>query len=484
MRMTRRALCVSGALAASVPAIGRALAALTADSAVPPSESDIHKLIADRVDTLAGPEDGIGIVVGMVEPRGRRIVSYGHFDHGDPRAVVGNTIFEIGSITKIFTALLLADFVQKHEVDLFDPASKYLPADLKLPERAGKSITLLDLATHTSGLPFMPPLPDSSAIGAANYSAKDLYGYLANFSLPYDTGTRWDYSNIGYWLLSEVLAARGGAEYGSLLLKRIINPLGMTNTALVASSAMKAKFAIGHYASMQPADSFLSLPGYAIMPAAGGLLSSVDDLLTIPSIALGHRTSPLAMLIANCLSPRRPTATKGIEQALGWTVAEDSAGQLIFRDGGTYGHASAMIWDPAIRVGVVVLSNHVQSVSDLAHHLLRPNDPLDRPTAIRHIEISLDPITLNGYEGRYEVADEGVFELKLEGKFLFFQAPADWGLPRLRLHAQSKLDFYANELPLLVTVQLGNDGSATALSITPPRGQRAMQARKVISDTH
>jgi serine-type D-Ala-D-Ala carboxypeptidase/endopeptidase len=202
-------------------------------------------------------------------------------------------------------------------------------------------------------------------------------------------------------------------------------------------------------------------------------------LLSIPSIALGFRTSPLAVLIANCLSPRRPTPTKGIEQALGWTVMEDNAGQTVFRDGGTLGHASAMIWDPAKRVGVVVLSNHVQSVSDLARHMLRPNDPLDQPTAIRHTEIFLDLTTLKGYEGRYEVEDEGVFELKLEGKFLTFQAPSDWGLPKLRLHAESERDFFANELPLLVTVQLGNDGRATALSITPPRGQRAMQARKV-----
>lgn len=270
--MTRRAVCVSGALAVSIPAVARALAALTANSAVPPSASGIHKLIAERVDTLAGPDDGIGIVVGIVGPRGRKtIVSYGHFNQGDPRAVSGGTIFEIGSITKIFTALLLADFVKKHEVNLLDPASEYLSADLKLPERGGKSITLLDLATHTSGLPFMPPLSDSSATGAAKYSAKDLYRYLANYRLPYDIGTRWDYSNLGYWLLGEVLAARGDADYEALLLKRIINPLGVTNTAFVASSAMKTKFATGHYASMQPADSFLSLPGYAIMPAAGGL---------------------------------------------------------------------------------------------------------------------------------------------------------------------------------------------------------------------
>jgi D-alanyl-D-alanine-carboxypeptidase/D-alanyl-D-alanine-endopeptidase len=477
MRITRRDLCVSGALAVSVPALARALAALVSDSEVPPSETDIRTLITKRVDTLAGPTDGIGIVVGIVEPRGRKIVSCGHLNQGDPRTMDGSTIFEIGSITKIFTALLLADFVQKHEVKLSDPACKYLPAKVKLPERGGNSITLLDLITHTSGLPFMPPLPDSSA---AKYSAKDIYAYLANFGLPYDIGTQWDYSNLGYWLLSEVLAARGGADYEHLLFKRIIVPLGIMNTRFVASSAMKEKFAIGHYASMQPAESFLSLPGYAIMPAAGGLLSSVDDLLTIPAIALGYRSSPLAALVASCLGTRRPTPTKGSEQALGWTVLQDTAGQLVFRDGGTYGHASAMIWDPGKRIGVVVLSNHVQSVSDLAHHLLRPSFPLAQPTAIRHKEISLDLATLKGYEGRYEVEDEGVFELVLEGKLLTVKAPPDWGLPKLRLHAENKLDFFANELPLLVTIQLGSDGRATGLMITPPRGQHAMQARKAM----
>ena len=477
MQLTRRALCVSGALAVSVPAIARALAALTAESAAPPSETDIHKLIAERVDTLAGPEDGIGIVVGIVEPRGRRVVSYGHFNQGDPRAVDGSTIFEIGSVTKIFTALLLADFVQKREVKLTDPASNYLPADVRLPEHGGKSITLLDLATHTSGLPFMPALPDSSAV---KYSAADIYAYLAKFNLQYDIGTQWDYSNLGYWLLGEVLAARAGVDYKRLLLKRVIFPFKMTNTGFVPSVAMKAKSAIGHYASMQPADSFASLPGYSIMPAAGGLLSSVDELLTIPAVALGYRYSPLAALVASCLVPRRPTATKGSEQGLGWTVVRDTSGQLVFRDGGTFGHASAMIWDPDKRVGVVVLSNHVQSVSDLAHHLLRPSYPLDRPTAIRHKEIVLDLATLRSYEGRYEVEDEGIFELQLEGKYLTIIAPSDWGLPKLRLHAESKLDFFANELPLLVTVQLGNDGRAMALVITPPRGQHAIRARRMI----
>jgi D-alanyl-D-alanine-carboxypeptidase/D-alanyl-D-alanine-endopeptidase len=477
--MTRRALCASAALAVSIPAFARALAALAEDAVEPLSRTHIHNLIARRLDALAGPDDGIGIVVGMIGPQGRSLVSVGHFNQGDRRAVDGSTVFEIGSVTKIFTALLLAEFVRRGEVSLSDPAAKYLPASIKIPERAGKEITLLDLATHTSGLPFMPPLPDSSAVAANAYSRADLYGFLANFTLTQDIGTQWDYSNFGYWLIGEVLAARGGSDYEQLLMKRVIIPLGMRSTAFAASSPMKARLAIGHYASSQPADSMLSFPGYSLMAAAGGLLSTVDDLLTIPSIALGYRSSPFAVLIANTLSSRRATPTKGVEQALGWTVLEDREGRLIFRDGGTFGYASDVIWDPMKRIGVVVLSNHVQSVSDIARHLVRPDFPLDKPPVTRHTEVPLDLATLGSYAGKYENADEGIFELRLDGNFLTLLAPSEWGLPALRLHAESALNFFANELPVLVTIQMGNDGRAAGMVVTPPRGQHKVQAHKV-----
>lgn len=324
----------------------------------------------------------------------------------------------------------------------------------------------------------MPPLPDSTDPAAKEYSRADLYGFLANFALTQEIGTQWDYSNIGYWLIGEVLAARGGTDYEHLLMKHVIIPLGMRNTAFAAAPSMKANLAIGHYASSQPANSILSFPGYSLMAAAGGLLSTVDDLLTIPSIALGYRRSRFAAVIATCLSSRRPTATGGVEQALGLTVIEDDKGRLIFRDGGTFGYSSALIWDPVKRVGIVVLSNHVQSVADIARHLARPAFPLDTPTVARHKEVPLDLGTLGSYAGKYENADEGIFELRLDGGLLTFLAPSDWGLPALRLHAESALNFFANELPVLVTIQVGNDGQAVGIVVSPPRGQHTVRARK------
>ena len=114
---------------------------------------EIREILVKRIDQQ---KQAIGIVVGVIEPDGRRVVAYGNLANGDPRTLDGDTIFEIGSVTKVFTSLLLADMVNRKEVALDDPAAKYLPENVRMPERNGKSITLLDLSTHRSGL---PPLP-------------------------------------------------------------------------------------------------------------------------------------------------------------------------------------------------------------------------------------------------------------------------------------------------------------------------------------
>src|SRR5580704_15867884 len=118
-----------------------------------PSTDEIREILVKRIDQQ---KQAVGIVVGVIEPDGRRVVAYGILANGDPHTLDGDTIFEIGSISKIFTSLLLADMVNRKEVALDDPAASYLPGHVRMPERSGKSITLLDLSTHTSGLPPMP----------------------------------------------------------------------------------------------------------------------------------------------------------------------------------------------------------------------------------------------------------------------------------------------------------------------------------------
>ena len=270
-----------------------------------PSDVEIRKILAERVGEN---EKAVGIVVGIIDPQGRRIISYGQRSAGDARPLDGDTVFEIASVTKVFTALLLADMVEKKEVTLSDPPSKYLTAAaIKLPERNGHLITLLDLATHTSGLPFMPAdAPPFNDPAAAKYSTGDLKRYLASYQLTRDIGSEWDYSNIGYWILSEALSARAGKDIEDLIRSRVLTPLKMTDTDFELSPKMKSNLAPGHDSALQPAPAASTIPIYSIMPAGGGLYSTANNLLTFLSQCMGYEPSPLAPAMNVALSNRRP----------------------------------------------------------------------------------------------------------------------------------------------------------------------------------
>ena len=445
-----------------------------------PSDDEIRKILAER---LGENEKDVGIVVGVIDPQGRRIISYGQRNAGGARPLDGDTVFEIASVTKVFTALLLADMVEKNEVALSDPASKYLTAvAIKLPERNGHLITLLDLATHTSGLPFMPAnAPPFNDPAAAKYSTGDLKRYLASYQLTRDIGSDWDYSNIGYWILSEALSARAGKDIEDLIRSRVLAPLKMTDTDFELSPKMKSNLAPGHDSALQPAPAASTIPIYSIMPAGGGLYSTANDLLTFLSQCMGYEPSPLAPAMNVALGNRRPVQP-GNEQALGWNVYGNGDDQVIFRDGSSFGYASVMAYDPKARVGVVVLTNQVGDVGELARHLLRPDFPLAKPANTKHIEITLDPKFLDSYVGRYEAKGEGIFTIARENDFLTIEAPADWGLPKLRIRPESQRDFFATELPLRVTFQTGSDGKVRSLTIYPPRGQKGVPANKLAVD--
>ena len=192
-------------------------------------DADIRHMLAERI---AARQD-VGIVVELIDPKGRRVIAQGSFTHDDPRPVDGDTLFEIGSVTKVFTTLLLADMVRRGEVTLDDPVAKFLPPDVTVPER-GRAITLQDLATHTSGLPRLP----------TNFAPRDFTNPYADYSvaaLPVPVRPRADarrrraileYSNLGVGLLGHVLARRAGVDYEALVVARIAKPLGLMSTRM------------------------------------------------------------------------------------------------------------------------------------------------------------------------------------------------------------------------------------------------------------
>jgi len=280
-----------------------------------PSDSEIRSILVQRIDDQ---KQSVGIVVGVIGPAGRRVVAYGEREKGDPRKLDGDTIFEIGSVSKVFTSLLLSDMARHGEVALTDPVQKYLPPEVTMPTRGGREITLQDLATQTSGLPRLPSnlAPRDPADPYADYTVAQLYQFLSTYTLTRDIGAKYEYSNLGGGLLGHVLARRAGTTYEDLLISRISKPLGMNSTVVTVPAAMKSRFAAGHDAQLHKVP-YWNLP---TLTGAGAIRSTANDLLTFLAVNLGYQPSPLAPSMAAMLVGRRPTGMPGLEIALGWHI--------------------------------------------------------------------------------------------------------------------------------------------------------------------
>jgi D-alanyl-D-alanine-carboxypeptidase/D-alanyl-D-alanine-endopeptidase len=431
------------------------------------STDEIREILARRVDQQ---KQAVGIVAGVIEPNGRRVVAYGNLAKGDPRTLGGDTIFEIGSVSKVFTSLVLADMVHRKEVTLDDPAAKYLPEHVKLPERSGKSITLLDLSTHTSGLPSLPSnlkLKDA-ANPYAGYSVDDLYQFLSSYALPRDPGSEFEYSNLGAGLLGHLLAYRAGTDYESLIRVRITEPLNMRDTGITLSSSMKQRMATGHNGMLAPIANW-DLPALA---GAGALRSSANDMLTFLEAFLGYKESPLAPAMKAMLEVRRPSGKTKFEViGLAWNILGESA----WHSGGTGGFRSFVGYDPKARTGVVVLSNAStpSGVDDIGGHIWNPKVPLANPEPPKpRTEIHIDPTLLDNYTGRYQLAPNRILEITRDGDRLFAQGSAQAIVgPKFEMFAESEKNFFVKVTGSQITFETGPEGRATSLTMHRAGGE-------------
>jgi serine-type D-Ala-D-Ala carboxypeptidase/endopeptidase len=441
-----------------------------------PGTDEIREILVKRIDQQ---KQAVGIVVGVIEPKGRRVVAYGKLAIGDPRLLDGDTIFEIGSISKVFTSLVLADMVSRMEVNLDDPAAKYLPENVKMPERSGKSITLLDLATHRSGLPSLPSnfkLKDPYN-PYADYSVDDLYEFLSGYTLPRDPGSEFEYSNLGGGLLGHLLAYRAGTDYESLIGIRITQPLSMPDTRITLSSGMKQRMATGHTATLAPIVKLgILLPTLA---GAGALRSSANDMLTFLEAFLGYKESTLAPAMKAMLEVRRPVGQA--QMGLAWFLNSADGKEIVWHNGATTGFRSFIGYDAKERIGVVVLSN-AGGVDDIGLHLLNPRVPLANPEALQppkqRTEIHIDPKLLDNYTGRYQVTPVLILEITRDGDRLFAQGFVQaTALPKFELFAESEKNFFARVSDQQIAFEAGPEGRSTSLILR--RAGRDMPAARL-----
>jgi D-alanyl-D-alanine-carboxypeptidase/D-alanyl-D-alanine-endopeptidase len=313
-----------------------------------------------------------GIVVGAVAPCGREVYAYGKADLAGNQAVDENSVFEIGSIGKIFTAVLLADMVARGEVSLDDPIERYLPENVAVPTYKGESITLADLATHTSGLPLIPEnlAPADEYNPYADYTVQQMYDALAQIRLTHDIGAQYEYSNFGWGVLGHILSLRSGMTYEELVATRITNELGMPDTRETLTPEMQDHLAAG-YRFGEP----MPLWDNPTLAGAGALRSTVSDLLTLLAANLGLKPSRLYEPMQAAQEPHfvvSPTWKIG----LGWEIRTYGNLQIIEKRGATGGYWSFVGLSKDKQTGVVVLTNTFHNI-DLIGLGLLTNQPAD-----------------------------------------------------------------------------------------------------------
>lgn len=402
-----------------------------------------------------------GIVVGLVNAAGECFLASGATSPGGNALPGPDTVFEIGSITKVFTSLVLADMVVKGEVSLDDPVAKLLPATVKMPSRGGREITLRDLSNQVSGLPRMPWNFKPADMGNpyVDYGPTQLYAFLGGYKLGRDIGAKYEYSNIGVGLLGQALALKAGLGYEEMVRRRVLEPLGMTDTAITLTASMKQRMAEGSNEALKPVANW----DFDALAGAGALRSTALDMLKFLTAAMGTRPTPLRAAFDLMLEKKLPTGTPDLEIAMGWHVWTKYGATIVWHNGGTGGFRSWAGFDPAKKTAVVVLCNTSFGVDDLGLHALVADWPAGRLKAPdARPETAVDEKTLETYVGEYEIAPDVRLTVTKTGAKLFLRRA---GQPMYEMGAWSPTEFFLRGADVRITFVKDAAGAVTGLSL-------------------
>ncbi len=275
------------------------------------------------------------------------------------------TIFQIGSVTKVFTALLLADMAERGEVKLSDPAAAYLPGGDGPAATGSGTATLADLATHTSGLPRLPRCLIWSALLSprdpyARYSAAQFVRATRRSLRTASRGNPHAYSNYGFGALGYLLGQAAGSSYETLVTERICGPLGLRDTTFGVPAACRDRMAQGYQRGRAVPEWHLGA-----FTAAAGLYSTATDMARLlracltaaaaPAPAPAPPPMPLAGAIRVTLAPRQPSTAGKI--GLAWHHSRPGGYRVIWHNGMTGGFSAMIAFDPLRNLGVAALAN-------------------------------------------------------------------------------------------------------------------------------
>ncbi len=390
------------------------------------------------------------VVIGFVRGEQSGVYSFGSLQ--DSEKPDADTLFEIGSITKTFTGLLLADAVISNQVSAETPVSELMPG-MKFPALDGKVITLGNLATQHSGLPRLPAnlRPADGTNPYADYHAPQLKEFLEGLSLSRAPGGRYEYSNLGYGLLGLALARRADTTYGKLMVDRVLTPLGMQDTGVHLQGEHGKRIAAGHDQTGKVTGNW----DFDVLAGAGALKSSGADMLRYLKANMGLTETALLPAMQMAHKPRAKVGA-GTDIGFGWMTHTAGARKVIWHNGMTGGYASFIGFTDDGAQGVVILTNTAKSVDDLGFAALLP----DAKLAPARKALEMSPEALDDYVGNYRLAPKFVLAIFREGGQLFARATGQNPFP---IFPSAANEFFARAIDAQITFSRDADGIVDAL---------------------
>lgn len=430
---------------------------------------DLHAQIDPLAKQLIDDHTVVGLVIGVYQDGQTQILSYGETKKDAGVAPDGDTIYEIGSASKVFTGALLADMVERGRVKLDDPMQTHLPPATKAQLKNPTGITFEDLATQTSGLPALPEnfQPANMENPYADYTHQRLFAFLKDHQ-PRRPPGEYEYSNLGMGLLGVLLASREKSPYEKLLVEHIATPCGMDDTRIKLTAKQRQRLAPPYDATLQPAKNW-DVPTLA---GAGAIRSTANDMLKFIAANLAKDDKPLTKA-AQLAHQKRRDIPGGGAIGLAWHIAGDGATR--WHNGRTGGYASWVSIVPDRNVGVVILAN--TSAEEITELGLRINlvalgkkvEPAPRPA-----QVEVAPEVLKKYEGVYAISPDFSLTVTLEGKTLMVQGT---GQQKLKVEPETETKFACKLIDAHLTFVPEKDGRPEVL-ILHQSGQNVAATRQ------
>ena len=383
--------------------------ALVARAAPPPD------LFEPALKEWLGQNAG-GVAAAHIDPDGVTFFNAGRFDGADSPAITPDTQFEIGSVTKVFTALLLADTIRAGKIKLSDPVGAPF---------APSAVTYEQLATHTAGLPQMPA--NIVRVDPLNPTATETVPDLVQAFDALSGGLKpapSNYSNFGFAVLGQAVAGAWGQPYEQLLETRVLRPLGLHDTVTSWRLADATRLAPPH-AENGPMKNW----DLNAMTSAGALVSTSRDLAKFVQVALGLTSTALQEAMAATLQSHASRGRPGQEIGLAWHIEKQGPRTVYWHNGGTGGYRSFIAFDAAQKTGVVLITNRATSLDTLGMSLLAGRRPPVMAPSTAPAE------HLKEYLGRYPLLPTFVMVVAADGEQLFVQATGQSRLTLLPLTA-------------------------------------------------